>query len=176
MSVPLSVFNTFDAFSQINPVVKAPTAVLDNGLLLMDSTLILQYFEMQAEPRRKLLAKNPHRLAEDLQLLGFILAASEKVVQNIYEHRLRPAEKQHQPWIERVTQQLLAACHEWDARLAGRTTAQQLDQVMITSTVVWSFIQAMIPTTIPPHDFKHIHGLAEACEALAVFKKYPLAE
>lgn len=154
VSVPLSVFSTFDAFSQINPVVKAPTAVLDNGLLLMDSTLILQYFEMQAEPRRKLLAKNPHRLAEDMQLLGFILAASEKAVQNIYEHRLRPAEKQHQPWIERVTQQLLAACHEWDARLAGRTTAQQLDQVMITSTVVWSFIQAMIPTTIPPHDFK----------------------
>lgn len=170
VSVPLSVFSTFDAFSQINPVVKAPTAVLDNGLLLMDSTLILQYFEMQAEPRRKLLAKNPHRLAEDLQLLGFILASCEKAVQNIYEHRLRPAEKQHQPWIERVTQQLLAACHEWDARLAGRTTAQQLDQVMITSTVVWSFIQAMIPTTIPPHDFKHIHGLAEACEALAVFK------
>lgn len=176
VSVPLSVFSTFDAFSQINPVVKAPTAVLDNGLLLMDSTLILQYFEMQAEPRRKLLANNPHRLAEDLQLLGFILAASEKAVQNVYEHRLRPAEKQHQPWIERVTQQLLAACHEWDARLAGRTTAQQLDQVMITSTVVWSFIQTMIPTTIPPHDFKHIHGLAEACEALAAFKKYPLAE
>lgn len=170
VSVPLSVFSTFDAFSQINPVVKAPTAVLDNGLLLMDSTLILQYFEMQAEPVRKLLAKNPHRLAEDMQLLGFILAASEKAVQNIYEHRLRPAEKQHQPWIERVTQQLLAACHEWDARLAGRTTAQQLDQVMITSTVVWSFIQAMIPTTIPPHDFKHIHGLAEACEALVAFK------
>ncbi len=44
----------------------------------MDSTLILQYFEMQAEPGRKLLANNPHRLAEDLQLLGFILAASEK--------------------------------------------------------------------------------------------------
>ena len=35
VSVPLSVFSTFDAFSQINPVVKAPTAVLDNGLLLM---------------------------------------------------------------------------------------------------------------------------------------------
>ena len=40
-SLPLSVFSGFDEFSRINPVVKAPTVVLDNGTQLMDSTLIL---------------------------------------------------------------------------------------------------------------------------------------
>ncbi len=44
-SLPLSVFSGFDEFSRINPVVKAPTVVLDNGTQLMDSTLILHYFE-----------------------------------------------------------------------------------------------------------------------------------
>jgi hypothetical protein len=44
VSVPLSVFSTFDAFSQINPVVKAPTAVLDNGLLLMDLNILYRLF------------------------------------------------------------------------------------------------------------------------------------
>ena len=39
----LSVFRTFDEFSRINPVVKAPTFVCDDGTVLMDSTLILQY-------------------------------------------------------------------------------------------------------------------------------------
>lgn len=49
-SHPLSVFSSFEAFSRINPAVKAPTLVLDNGIRLMDSSLILSYFEAQAAP------------------------------------------------------------------------------------------------------------------------------
>ena len=37
----VSVFRGFDEFSRINPVVKAPTLVCDDGGVLMDSTLIL---------------------------------------------------------------------------------------------------------------------------------------
>lgn len=119
-SLPLSVFSGFDEFSRINPVVKAPTVVLDNGTQLMDSTLILHYFETTNPAGRRLLPAHPEALARDLHLLGVILAACEKAVQHVYEHRLRPEEKQHQPWIARVTGQLLAACREWDARLADR--------------------------------------------------------
>lgn len=56
-SQPLSVFSTFDAFSRINPAVKAPTLILDNGIRLMDSSLILNYFEAQATPERRLSAR-----------------------------------------------------------------------------------------------------------------------
>ncbi|MEM9163600.1 MAG: glutathione S-transferase N-terminal domain-containing protein, partial [Cyanobacteria bacterium P01_F01_bin.4] len=37
---PLSVFRDFEDFSQINPLVKAPTLVCDDGTMLLDSTLI----------------------------------------------------------------------------------------------------------------------------------------
>jgi glutathione S-transferase len=47
----LSVFRTFSEFQKINPVVKAPTLVCDDGEVLMDSTLILQYAEALAHPR-----------------------------------------------------------------------------------------------------------------------------
>ena len=56
---PLSVFRSFDAFAQINPVVKAPTLVLDDGTVLMDSSLILDYLETLAPANKKLLAQNP---------------------------------------------------------------------------------------------------------------------
>ena len=46
---PLSVFRTFDQFRAINPVVKAPTLVCDDGAVLMDSTLILDYLEVRAD-------------------------------------------------------------------------------------------------------------------------------
>ena len=40
---PVSVFRGYAAFEPINPVVRAPTLVCDDGEVLMDSTLILEY-------------------------------------------------------------------------------------------------------------------------------------
>ncbi|MDC0724280.1 glutathione S-transferase family protein [Phytobacter diazotrophicus] len=173
-SMPLSVFRSFEAFACINPVVKAPTLLLDNGVQLMDSSLILHYFETLAGADQKLLPAEPGALAQALRLLGVALAACEKAVQNIYEHHLRPEEKQHQPWVARVTQQLLAACREWDTLLAGGAAALRPDQVAVTSTVVWTFIQSMLPNVVLVDDFKNIASLARSCEALPAFKKYPL--
>jgi glutathione S-transferase len=114
---PLSVFRTFDEFAQINPVVKAPTLVLDDGTVLMDSSLILEYLETLAPADRKLLPQKPGALARDLHILGLALAACEKSVQIVYEHNLRPAEKLHAPWLERVSGQLLAAYGLLDKQL-----------------------------------------------------------
>lgn len=172
-SHPLAVFSSFDAFSRINPAVKAPTLLLDNGIRLMDSSLILAYFEGQASPARKLLPVDPLAQASDLQTLGFILAAGEKAVQNVYEHNLRPAEKQHNPWIERITIQLLAACREWNTLLENRPAAAVPDQVAVTSTVIWTFIQSMIPHVVHAGDFNHIQSAAELYEAHSAFKKHP---
>lgn len=175
-SHPLSVFSSFDAFSRINPAVKAPTLLLDNGIRLMDSSLILAYFEGQASPARKLLPVDPLAQASDLQTLGFILAAGEKAVQNVYEHNLRPAEKQHNPWIERITIQLLAACREWNTLLENRPAAAVPDQVAVTSTVIWTFIQSMIPHVVHAGDFNHIQSAAELYEAHSAFKNIPLVK
>jgi len=171
-SQPLSVFSTFEAFSRINPAVKAPTLILDNGIRLMDSSLILNYFESQATPERRLLPVAPDAQAKDLQTLGFILAAAEKAVQNVYEHHQRPVEKQHAAWVERITTQLLAACREWNTLLETRPTTVP-DQVAVTSTVVWRFIQSMIPHVVNAADFREIQAFAESFESQAVFKKYP---
>ncbi|HDR2784059.1 TPA: glutathione S-transferase family protein [Enterobacter sichuanensis] len=172
-SQPLSVFSTFEEFSRINPAVKAPTLILENGTRLMDSSLILNYFEAHAAPERRLLPVAPEALANDLQTLGFILAAVEKAVQNVYEHNLRPAEKQHSSWVERITVQLLAACKEWNTLLEARPASPLPDQVAITSTVVWTFIQSMIPHVVNTADFRKIQAVTDAFEAQAVFKKYP---
>jgi glutathione S-transferase len=56
---PLSVFRTFEQFSAINPMVKAPTLVCDDGEVLMDSTLILEHAESLAAPGRSLMPTAP---------------------------------------------------------------------------------------------------------------------
>ncbi|ADU69835.1 glutathione S-transferase [Pantoea sp. At-9b] len=170
----LSVFRHFDQFAQINGVVKAPTLVLADGSTLMDSSLILHYLESLADTPRKLLPITAAALAKDTQILGLALAASDKAVQFYYERTLRPEEKQHQPWLDRVTQQLLAACTAWNAALEQRDiNPQQPDQVAISSAVIWGFIQSIIPQVVPAEQYPRLQQVAAQLEGTAIFAQYP---
>lgn len=116
----------------------------------MDSSLILDYFEAQATPERRLLPVAPDALANDLQTLGFILAAAEKAVQNVYEHHQRPVENS----TLYGSNALQPSCwREWNALLKTRPASAAPDQVAVTSTVVWTFIQSMIPHVVNAADF-----------------------
>jgi len=49
------------------------------------------------------------------------------------------------------------------------------DQVAVTSTGVWTFIQSMIPQVVNAADFRTIQAFAESFESQAVFRKYPFS-
>ncbi len=90
----VSVFRGFETFRQINPVVKAPSLVCDDGEVLMDSGLILDYAESLAAPSRSLMPRDIAARQHTLRSLGLALAACEKSVQIVCERSVRPAEKQ----------------------------------------------------------------------------------
>src|SRR5881296_1157490 len=125
----ISVFRTFEQLHAINPVVKAPTLVCDDGEVLMDSTLILEYAEALAAPRKSLMPKGVAERQHALRVIGLALAACEKGVQIIYERNLRPAEKLHEPWVSRVTGQLLAAYGALESELHRRPLALASDTI-----------------------------------------------
>src|SRR4051812_24313434 len=85
---PLSVFSTFDRFSRINPVVKAPSFVCDDGTVLMDSALIVDYLETLVG--RTLMPAGLAERTRALRVTGLAMAACEKIVQIVYEHHVRP--------------------------------------------------------------------------------------
>ena len=171
----LSVFRGFDAFRRINPVVKAPTLVLDDGTVLLDSTLILEYAEALARPR-SLLPAGLDALRHELRLIGLALAATEKSVQAVYERELRPAEKQHGPWLDRVTDQMLAAFGELEAAL-GRTpftpAAGGIGQAGITTAVAWDFSSRMVPDLLPTGRFARLAAWSAEAERLESFRAAP---
>ena len=171
----LSVFRAFDEFRRINPVVKAPTLVCDDGTVLMDSTLLLQYAEALAAPRSLMPDGGPD-LVRALRRIGLALAACEKSVQIVYERGLRPPEKQHAPWVERVTGQLEAAFDALEQGYAGHDTALSsatLQQPELTSAVTWHFVQQMIPELVPAARYPVLSALSAAAEALPEFQAAP---
>ena len=172
----LSVFSDFAQFQTINPVVKAPTLVFDSGEVLMDSTIILHYAESAVPASRRLMPHAGEEFRLALQIVGLALAACEKAVQLVYEKNLRPSEKQHQPWIDRVTQQLKAACAALEAKLDAskfELSPAVLTQPHITSAVAWQFIQSMLPDIIPAADFPILQSLSTHAEALPEFLAFP---
>ncbi len=171
----LSVFRAFTEFSRINPVVKAPTLVCDDGEVLMDSTLILAYAEALAHPRT-LMPSRVTELQHDLHLIGLALAATEKSVQIVYEHGVRPPEKLHEPWLSRVTGQVLAAYSELERELAARKLplgSSSIDQAGVTVAVAWHFTQKMIPKEVPAEQFPNLVAYSSAAESLPEFKAAP---
>lgn len=175
---PISVFRGFAEFQRINPVVKAPSLVCDDGEVLMDSTLILEYAESLARPRT-LMPSDPRELQHDLRLIGLALAACEKSVQIVYERGLRPPEKVHQPWIDRVTGQMLAGFGALEEELARRpidVSSTTLRQAGLTIAVVWHFTQQMTAPFVPAKDFPRLVALSAAAEALPEFQAAPHGE
>ncbi|HUK00712.1 MAG TPA: glutathione S-transferase family protein [Steroidobacteraceae bacterium] len=173
---PLSVFRNFSEFAAINPVVKAPSLVCADGTVLMDSTLILDYAESVAAPGRSLMPTDSAARRHALRLLGLALAACEKSVQIIYEHMLRPPEKYHAPWLDRVTGQLQAAYGALEMELARAplsTAPGKLDQAGVTTAVAWHFSQQMVAERLPVAQFPRLNEHSVRAEALLQFKAAP---
>jgi len=173
----VSVFRTFEQFKGINPVVKAPTLVCDDGTLLMDSNLIIDYAETLAS--RSLLPASPEARKQALRVVGLGLAACEKAIQIVYEHNLRPSEKWHEPWLTRVTGQLNAAVAGLEAELTRvplSADERSITQAGITTAVAWRFIQEMVPQVVPASEHPRLVAYSAAAERLPVFKAVPYQE
>jgi len=171
----LSVFRTLVQFQKLNPVVKAPTLICDDGTVLMDSTLILDYAEALARPRSLMPAALPERL-HALRLIGLALAACEKSVQIIYERGQRPPEKLHEPWVARVTGQLLAAYDGLEHELARAplaTSRAAIDQAGVTVAVAWHFTQQMLGEVVPAGRCPKLVAYSTFAEALPAFIAAP---
>jgi glutathione S-transferase len=171
---PLSVFSTYDAFAAVNPVVKAPTLVTDEGIVLMDSSLILEHAERLVPPERRLAPADFAAHTRALRIVGLALAACEKSVQIIYEHNLRPAEKQHAPWLDRVRGQMQAAFRLLEAEVAGADPwlfENRPLQADICAAVAWRFTSETLPGAVS--GAPALAALSARAEATAAFSAYP---
>jgi glutathione S-transferase len=172
----VSVFSTFERFQRINPVVKAPTLVCDDGGILMDSALILQWLERERFPGGSpLWSQEPRLRLLQFRTVAYTSAAAEKVVQFIYEVQLRPPQAWHEPWKQRVLGQLTAAFAALENLLATEPalTRGEPGHASIWPAVLWQLTQSMMPAEVPATRHPRLTQLAADYEALPVFRRWP---
>lgn len=174
---PVSVFRNFDRFREINPVVKAPTLVCDDGTVLMDSTLILDYLEGLVPPERRLMPLAGDARREALRITGLALAACDKGVSLVYEREQRPPEKRHEPWYERVLGQALvayAALEDAASRASPWLQGEGPNAADVVTAVAWRFGQYYNAELIPAWKFPALVRYGTQAEALPAFESTPL--
>ena len=88
----LSIFRNYDEIREINPAVKVPTVICDDGEMLIDSSLIIDYLETVIAGR-SLMPADAADYRNALQHIGVALVGMEKTAQLIYETSQRPSGK-----------------------------------------------------------------------------------
>jgi glutathione S-transferase len=173
----VSVFRHFDEFRKVNPVVKAPTLVCDDGTVLMDSTLILDYVEATVGASTRLLPTGLAARREALHLVGFALAAADKCVSIVYEKEQRPKDKLHQPWLDRVISQANTAFAELEPAVAKARPwlqGQRFTAADVMVACAWRFGQFYNAAEIPASRYPALVAYSARAEALPQFASTPL--
>jgi glutathione S-transferase len=119
-------------------------------------------------------APEARRLA--LRRIGLALAACEKAVQIVYEGLVRPPEKRHEPWLERVRGQLAAAWSLLEAEaerppLLGPDG--RIDQAGISAAVTWRFTQQVLPGLVAAAEHPQLAAFSALAEATPEFAAAP---
>lgn len=169
----VSVFRHMGEFRAINPLIKAPTLVTDDGIAISESLLIIQHFEDVAGRSLRPIEGVARR--RDLALTGIGIVAADKAVSIEYE-RKRPEAQRYAPWQERIVSQLHVALDLLDtaAKEGELTAGPELLPSDIAAAIAWGFCRFVIPEFAPEERWPALAEQARACEALDVFKAWPI--
>ena len=112
------------------------------------------------------------------RLTGVALVAIEKIVQVTYETLRRPADTLHQPWLDRLLQQLDSALQHLDDAVSGQPSwlcGKTMSQADITIAVAWRVSQYIVASYVDSSRYQNLVKFSERAEKQPEFMACPVA-
>lgn len=116
---PWSIIGDADAIRAYNPLTRVPTLVLDDGTVLTESHLIIDYLDSLAPPDRLLCPRDEPDRHRILRVCGLAMGMVDKVVSLFYELRLH--EHTSPVWVARCRGQIAATLALLESERAARS-------------------------------------------------------
>jgi glutathione S-transferase len=168
-----SVGRDFERIRGYSPLGRVPALVLDDGTVLTESAALLDYLDQQVGSECALLPCAGASRRDALQLMALAIGAAEKGREQIYERSFRPAEKRHQPWLDRCAQQMhgaLAAIEQAASARQGQwLVGERMTQADITATCCFTFLSESVPVADAAQRYPALAAVAARCEQLPAF-------
>lgn len=168
---PISLFRHIDEFSKLSPLLKAPSLITDDGTVLVDSSVILEYLAMLSPA---VAALRPSTLPA-LRATGLALTVCEKSIQFHYERALRAPEQRNEDWVARVVRQLNLGLASLDRELpaAGWIGGGAIGIADITVVSAFGFTQGALADIVAEARYPRLAAFCDRAENLAPFRAAP---
>jgi glutathione S-transferase len=169
---PWSVFGDADKIRQYNPLVRVPTLVLDDGEVLVESHLMLDYIDSLVPAGRAMFPKAEPARHQALKVAALATGMADKVVSLFYEKRLHA--EVSQVWVERCRTQISGVLSVLEADRAGRSSAYWFGETIghadIAVAAVLRSLTEAHPGLISIADYPALAAHAAKFEAMPVFQ------
>ena len=155
------------------PLIRVPTLLLDDGDVLIESNLIIDYLDGLAAPDRRLYPQAEPERHRALHVAALATGAADKAVSLFYENVLH---KDVSPfWVERCKSQIMAALDRLDADRTSRDTpywfGDRIGHADIAVACALRHATEAHPGLIPMDDFPALQAHCARLEALPVFRE-----
>ena len=172
-----SVGKDFDRIRAYNPLGRAPTLVLDDGEVLTESAMMLDYLDDRVGPERALLPAQGIARRDAQRLIALATGAIDKAVLIVLERIFRPVETHSALWLSRCRTQVEGALGELERAAAARAGHDWLvgDTMTHADIAVACFVTHLreaLPLDLAPWPALRAH--VDRCEALPVFRAHYL--
>lgn len=176
-NVPLSTIEGRDGIKAFNPITRVPVIELADGARIVDSSVIIDYFDLQMAPEQRLVPPEGAERSRILSLTAIALGSAEKMIQSYYEQHRRPAEFVYRPWIEACDEQAFDGYAYLESGLQGNWLAgERFSHADIAAAVAISTLRRLDAAAgeKAAARFPRICALTDRCEDMPAFRAVPL--
>lgn len=172
-----SVFGDRERIAKFNPLTRAPTLVLDDGMVLVESYVCLEYLDQLMSERldgsreRLLLPRGGPQRIDGLRLCAFATGVCDKAVSLAYEREVR--ESRSISWTERCTKQVLATLDLLEAQRPAYGSpfvfGDRISHADIALSCAIAFIESAHPGFLQAGKYPALRSHSAHCEAMPEF-------
>lgn len=116
-----------------NPLGKIPALMTEDGLAVYDSRVITQYLNRLSGNR--IFPRNPAKRLEAERLEALADGICDCLLAMVYERRMRPEEKVHQPWLDRQWEKAVRGLDALNANPPKLPKSITVGQVAVRATI-----------------------------------------
>ncbi len=169
---PWSTFGDGDKIALYNPLMRAPTLVLDDGEVLIESHAILDYLDELAGPSRALIPDCGHARREVLHVAALATGLADKAVTLLYERAVHQRETAR--WVARCHSQISGVLAVLEENRARHKTpfwfGPTISHADIAVACALRFTGEAHGALFDPAKYPALARHSEMCEALPPFQ------
>jgi glutathione S-transferase len=167
---PLSIFRNAAEVQKINPLLRVPALILENGETLIDSHAIIDHLDEMAGPARALTPRHGPERRHVLQAVFLATGTAEKVVQLFFERLNHTDKALAKDWEKRLLSQINTSLERLEHDCGTPWFFDnKLSQADVSTACMLMHMKLRVPECFPATKYPKLHAMALHCETLDAF-------